>query len=112
MPQYDMSLTDLRRELKRFRFDPKYKGTTNGLRMSIAGFAQYVGLSRQTVYVVMRQNCEFRLTPYTKSRLVHGILMVMNGLRWRRRNRVWEPHMLDGSVPTLRRPTPPPEARA
>jgi len=95
---YDMKLEDLRRELLRFRYDAQYKGRDR--RVPLQAFAAFVGVSRQTLYELMARRPLFDLTPRTRSRIVQGVAMVLEqGLRWRRRQQVWEPYLPDGSLP-------------
>jgi hypothetical protein len=96
MKLYDIELEDLRRELLRFRFDPQYKGRDR--RVPIWGFAGFVGISRVALYKFMSREQEY-LRPRTKARILHGLALVRDGMRWRRRNRLWQPFMPDGSLP-------------
>jgi hypothetical protein len=95
---YDMKLEDMRRELLRFRYDAKYKGYDR--RVPLAAFGAFVGVSRQTLYAVMQRSRMFDLLPATRSRLAHGVMLVVEqGVRWRRRDREWQPFLPDGSLP-------------
>jgi hypothetical protein len=94
---YDMKLEDIRREILRFRFDPAYRGHDN--RVPIDAFAKFVGVSRQTLYALMARHQAFDLAPRTRSRIVMGICMVLDGMRWRRREKRWSAIMPDGSLP-------------
>lgn len=93
-----MKLEDMRRELLRFRFDPQYKGPDR--RVPALCFAEFVGLSRQTLYALMARSRMFDLTDGARARIAYGIIMVRErGLRWRRRGGHWQPFLPDGSLP-------------
>jgi hypothetical protein len=99
---YGPELENMRRELMRFRFDAQYRGYDR--RVPVAGLAAYCGVTRQTIYALTARRIEFSLKPATHARLAHVIAMVLEkGLRWRRRDRRWEP-FLPGGAPLPQRP--------
>lgn len=91
----DPDFEDIRRALLRFRFDTKYRG--NGNRVPIVQFAEYCGVTRQTLYHIMHNNYSLGLTPGVRDRLRAGIKLVeKEGLRFRRIEK-WLPFMADGA---------------
>lgn len=80
---YSAELEDIRRELMRFQHDPQFKG--RGRRVPISGFAELAGVSRQTLYELIKRSRAFRLKPETIARIKVALDRVLvDGIRWRR----------------------------
>jgi hypothetical protein len=119
-------IDDIKRQLNKFRFDPAYRG--NGQRVPLRQLADLCGVSRQTLYDLVRGDRK-GIEPHTRERILAAIALVTErGLRWKRtviRKPVverrliapglieWMPMMPDGSaVPLiLRRQRTPGQAR-
>ena len=85
---------DIRRTLMRFRFDHEFRGA--GGRVPIRIFADFVNVSPQALYKLM---AGAHLRYDTRARIAAGIAFVLNrGLRWRRKNDIWEPNLPLASI--------------
>ena len=107
-------IADIQRSLNRFRFDPQFRG--NGKRVPLRQFAELCGVSRQTLYDLVRGDRK-GIEPHTRDRILHAIALVSeHGLRWKRtairkaivERRVivpglieWTPVMPNGGPPPL-----------
>jgi hypothetical protein len=84
------------RALRRFRFDPEFRGAR---RVPIRVLASLAGLSHQTVYQAMRPDPPMRplkISGCTRAKLSGAIAAILDGrLRFRRRKQVWE---IEGSI--------------
>ena len=75
-------IADIQRSLNRFRFDPQFRG--NGKRVPLRQFAELCGVSRQTLYDLVRGDRK-GIEPTTRDRILHAIKLVTEcGLRWKR----------------------------
>ena len=83
------------RALRRFRFDPEFRGPK---RVPIRVLAGLAGLSHMTLYEAMRPDLPARprrISELTRIKLSGAIREILGGgLRFRRRRQVWE---IDGS---------------
>jgi hypothetical protein len=75
-------LVEIKRTLRRFQFDPAFRG--NGNRVPLRQFAELCGVSRQTIYDLVRGDRK-GIEPSTRDRIMHAIALVTErGLRWKR----------------------------
>lgn len=113
MRQLDIEcLVEINRALNKFRFDPFYRGKAK--RVPLVQFADYCGVSRQTLYDLVRGDRK-GIEPATRDRILHAIELVeKHGLRFHRvvvrksviERRVispgvieWQPVMPNGAAP-------------
>lgn len=125
MSQLDLDcIADIVRHLNKFRFDPAYRG--KGKRVPMRQLAVICGVSRQTLYDLVRGDRK-GIEPSTRDRILAAIALVTDqGLRWKRtvvrkpvieRRLVapgaveWVPVMPDGSPPPLIKQRQRPAAR-
>ena len=92
-------LTDaeIMRALRRFRYDPEFRGPK---RVPIRVLADLIGVSRMTIYEVMRPDLRTRpkrmISERTRAKLSPAIAAILDGrLRFRRTKHVWE---IEGSM--------------
>jgi hypothetical protein len=103
LPPTSDLLTDdqIVRCLRRFRFDPEFRGTR---RVPLRALAELAGLSHQTVYQAMRPDLRTRprrISDLTRIKLSGAIREILAGrLRFRRRRQVWE---IEGIIRTYDR---------
>lgn len=82
MSQLDVEcLIEIRRTLNRFRFDPAYRG--GGQRVPLRQFADLCGLSRQSLYDIVR-NDRKGIEPQTRDRIMAAIALIDRGVRFKR----------------------------
>jgi transcriptional regulator with XRE-family HTH domain len=75
-------LVEIKRTLRRFQFDPAFRG--NGNRVPLRQFAELCGVSRQTIYDLVRGDRK-GIEPSTRDRILNAIeLVTQHGLRWKR----------------------------
>ena len=92
-----LSDAEIVRALRRFRYDPEFRGAK---RVPIRVLADLVGLSRMTIYEVMRPDLRTRpkrmISKRTRAKLSPAIAAILDGrLRFRRTKHVWE---IEGSM--------------
>jgi hypothetical protein len=78
-----VTLDEITRWFRRFRYDPEYRGT-----VPITRLCEYAGIPRANLYQILRG--EYGMTNNTRQRLEAAIQAVESGLRWRKRGRHWE----------------------
>jgi hypothetical protein len=110
-------MADIRRTLLRFSNDPAFRGS--GKRVPLRQFAELVGVSRQTLYDLVRGDRK-GLEPSTRDRLQAGIKLVLEGgLRWKRvairkpvvERRVIDPGLIEWTAVMPNGDPPPPIRR-
>ena len=89
---------EIRKRLILFRFDPVYRG--HDQRVPIACLADMIHLSRQRLYHLMNDE-SLGMSSSTREKLCYVFALIDKGLRFRRRDRRWEPVMPDGSAPPM-----------
>jgi hypothetical protein len=78
---------DIVRALRRFRYDPAFRGER---RVPIKTLAGLVGLSHETLYAAMRRG---NASEQARAKLTWALKAIAEGRLWfRRRGQVWEPH--------------------
>ena len=86
-----LSDAEVVRALRRFRYDPEFRGAK---RVPIRVLADLVGLSRMTIYEVMRPDLPTRprkISEATRIKLSFAIKAISEGrLRFRRRGQRWD----------------------
>ena len=92
-----LSDEEIVRALRRFRYDPEFRGPK---RVPIRVLADLVGVSRMTIYEVMRPDLRTRpkrmISERTRAKLSPAIAAILDGrLRFRRTKHVWE---IEGSM--------------
>ena len=92
-----LSDAEIVRALRRFRHDPEFRGPK---RVPIRILATLVGVSRMTIYEVMRPDLRTRpkrmISKRTRAKLSPAIAAILDGrLRFRRTKHVWE---IEGSM--------------
>ena len=92
-----LSDEEIVRALRRFRYDPEFRGPK---RVPIRVLADLVGVSRMTIYGVMRPDLRTRpkrmISERTRAKLSPAIAAILDGrLRFRRTKHVWE---IEGSM--------------
>ena len=92
-----LSDEEIVRALRRFRYDPEFRGQK---RVPIRVLADLVGVSRMTIYEVMRPDLRTRpkrmISERTRAKLSPAIAAILDGrLRFRRTKHVWE---IEGSM--------------
>ena len=92
-----LSDAEIVRALRRFRHDPEFRGPK---RVPIRILATLVGVSRMTIYEVMRPDLRTRpkrmISERTRAKLSPAIAAILDGrLRFRRTKHVWE---IEGSM--------------
>jgi hypothetical protein len=92
-----LSDEEIVRALRRFRYDPEFRGPK---RVPIRVLADLVGVSRMTIYEVMRPDLRTRpkrmISERTRAKLSPAIAAILDGrLRFRRAKHVWE---IEGSM--------------
>jgi hypothetical protein len=82
-PPPPLPAVDITRALRRFRYDPEFRGVR---RVPIRAFAGLVGLSYETLYQAMRHRMSYR----TRVKLTWAIKAILEGqLGFRRRGQDW-----------------------
>lgn len=80
-----MSAADITRALRRFRYDPEFRGDR---RVPIRTLAALVGLSHETLYQAMMRRV---MSHRTRAKLTWAIQAILDGrLRFRRHGQVWQ----------------------
>jgi hypothetical protein len=75
-------IDEIKRLLNKFRFDAQYRG--KGKRVPWRQFAELSGVSRQTLYDLVRGDRK-GIEPATRDRIMAALKMVLEGgVRWRR----------------------------
>jgi transcriptional regulator with XRE-family HTH domain len=75
-------LAEIKRQLNKFRFDPAFRG--QGKRVPLRQFAKYCGVSRQTLYDLLRGDRK-GIVPETRDRIMAAFALVNDqGLRFKR----------------------------
>ena len=92
-----LSDEEIVRALRRFRYDPEFRGPR---RVPIRVLADLIGVSRMTIYGVMRPDLRTRpkrmISERTRAKLSPAIAAILDGrLRFRRTKHVWE---IEGSM--------------
>jgi hypothetical protein len=92
-----LSDEEIVRALRRFRYDPEFRGPR---RVPIRVLADLIGVSRMTIYGVMRPDLRTRpkrmISKRTRAKLSPAIAAILDGrLRFRRTKHVWE---IEGSM--------------
>ena len=92
-----LSDEEIARALRRFRYDPEFRGPR---RVPIRVLADLIGVSRMTIYGVMRPDLRTRpkrmISERTRAKLSPAIAAILDGrLRFRRTKHVWE---IEGSM--------------
>jgi hypothetical protein len=92
-----LSDEEIVRALRRFRYDPEFRGPK---RVPIRVLADLIGVSRMTIYEVMRPDLRTRpkrmISERTRAKLSPAIAAILDGrLRFRRTKHVWE---IEGSM--------------
>ena len=92
-----LSDEEIVRALRRFRYDPEFRGPR---RVPIRVLADLIGVSRMTIYGVMRPDLQTRpksmFSERTRAKLSPAIAAILDGrLRFRRTKHVWE---IEGSM--------------
>ena len=97
-----LSDEEIARALRRFRYDPEFRGPR---RVPIRVLADLIGVSRMTIYGVMRPDLPTRpkgmISERTRAKLSPAIAAILDGkLRFRRTKHLWE---IEGSMLRPRR---------
>lgn len=78
-----MTSDEIKRWIRRFRYDPEYRGV-----VPITRLCDFAGVPRRNLSYILRG--ELGMTENYRVRLEAAIKAVEGGLRWRRRGRHWE----------------------
>ncbi len=78
-----LTLDEIIRWFRRFRYDPEFKDENGHYTVRLATLCRFAGVCRQNVYLLLRK--ELALTPNYRNRLTYAIRCVEAGLRFERR---------------------------
>ncbi len=81
--QPSLTLDEIIRWIRRFRYDPEFRDANGRYTVRLATLCRFAGIQRQNVYMIMRK--EMKLTPNYRNRLTYAIRCVEHGLRFERR---------------------------